>query len=65
MGYEELDMRTWDRDRRHQVGWGSRLGHVTPGLDRSHWEGTHEGTGATEPSPSPLYSLGPPGKLSL
>lgn len=44
-GYEELDMRTWDRDK-------------------SHWEGTREGTGATESSPSPLYLLFPPGKLS-
>lgn len=46
------------------MGQGSRLGHGTPELDRSHWEGTHEGTGATEPPPSLLYSLFPPGKLS-
>lgn len=26
MGYEELDMRTWDRDRRHQGGMGLHTG---------------------------------------
>lgn len=54
-------MRTQDRDRRHRDGWGSRLGHGTPELDRSHLEGTYGGPGAT---PSPLYSLFPLEKLS-
>lgn len=55
MGYEELDMRTQDRDRRQRGRWGSRLGQGTPELDRSHWEGTYQGPGAT-PQP-PLFVI--------
>lgn len=62
VGHEDLgegqETPGWDRRQ------GSRLGHGTPGLDRSHWEGTHEGTGATEPALSPSYSLFPSGKPS-
>lgn len=39
MGYEELDMRNWDRDRRH---WAGR-GHGAPGWDM----GDQDWTGAT------------------